>query len=98
MFFSVWSVLYKLRRNIAKGTADPRVACFHQKFFQVMSQVGQNSALEARPSFSFQISPKLLAQNVDQSLAKKSGPNFRGNLVKLVMHQISFDKIENPCY
>ena len=26
------------------------------------------------------------------------GNNYRGNNVKLVMHQISVDKIENPCY
>ena len=41
-----------------------------------MSQVGQNWASESRFSFSFQISPTILAQNVDQSLATKLGPDF----------------------
>ena len=44
--------------------------------FKFMSQVGQNSASESGPNFSFQISTKRLAQNVDQSLATKSRPNF----------------------
>ena len=44
--------------KIAKGKTGPRVVCFHQNdCFQVMSQVGQNSATESRPSISFQISP-----------------------------------------
>ena len=55
----------------------------YQKFltkncFSIMSQVGQNSATESWQSWnlSFQILNKLLAQNVDQSLAKKSRPNI----------------------
>ena len=49
-----------------------------------MSQVGQNSASDSRPNFSFQILTKLLAQNVDQSLTAKSRPNFTfENLTKL---------------
>ena len=34
--------------------------------FKFMSQVGQNSASESRPNFSFQISAKLQLQNLDQ--------------------------------
>ena len=49
-----------------------------------MSQVGQNSASESRPNFSFQILTKLQAENVDQSLTTKSRPNFTfKNLTKL---------------
>ena len=36
-----------------------------------MSQVGQNSASESRPNFSFQILTKRLAPNIDQSLTTK---------------------------
>ena len=41
-----------------------------------MSQVGQKSASESRPNFSFQILTKLLLPNFDQTSASKTWPNF----------------------
>ena len=60
------------KRSVLKHyTTEPRVECFQQN--------NQNSASESRPSFSFQISPKLLAT--------KSGPNFSLNILTKLQFQ-----------
>ena len=66
--------------------------------FKFMSQVGQNSASESRPNFSFQILTKLLAQNIDQSLTTKSPPNISLNIVNNIQCQIKISRSEGCVY